>query len=102
MDVFEEVSQDIKQAAREDKSVPAFQKAASGCSPMASSRQIIHRSRDYLPICRRCSRGGDLLFLKGIFCQDINAASGLSDLIKVAVLPVVTLVIGYYFGSKSE
>jgi hypothetical protein len=43
------------------------------------------------------------LFLRGLFSSDANAFSNLSDLLKVAVLPVVTLVIGYYFGtSKSE
>jgi len=33
--------------------------------------------------------------------QWANAASQAADLIKAAVLPVVTLVLGYYFGSRS-
>jgi hypothetical protein len=43
------------------------------------------------------------LLLTGLLRGDDNAFSYLSDLLKVAVLPVVTLVIGYYFGTeKSE
>jgi L-asparagine transporter-like permease len=45
-----------------------------------------------------------ILFLpwKG-WVGDDHAFSSLFDLLKVAVLPVVTLVIGYYFGTeKSE
>ena len=35
----------------------------------------------------------------GLF-RFVDVSSGLADLIKVAVLPIVTLVIGYYFGSS--
>jgi hypothetical protein len=43
------------------------------------------------------------LLYKGFWCGEDKAFSNLFDLLKVAVLPVVTLVIGYYFGtSKSE
>ena len=38
------------------------------------------------------------LFYRGIICNE-PVFSDLSELIKVAILPVVTLVIGYYFGS---
>jgi hypothetical protein len=41
-----------------------------------------------------------LLFIcKALFWNDSAAVTNLLDLLKVAVLPVVTLVIGYYFGS---
>jgi hypothetical protein len=39
---------------------------------------------------------------RGFRFDDNTAISSLVDLIKIAVLPVVTLVIGYYFGTKSE
>jgi hypothetical protein len=44
-----------------------------------------------------------LSVLESLWSGDADAFSKLSDLLKVGVLPVVTLVIGYYFGTvKSE
>jgi sorbitol-specific phosphotransferase system component IIBC len=39
-----------------------------------------------------------------ICATDINGSvfAGLSELLKVGVIPIVTLVIGYYFGAKTH
>ena len=34
--------------------------------------------------------------------QNKSAFADLSELVKIAILPIVTLVIGYYFGSKTQ
>jgi hypothetical protein len=41
------------------------------------------------------------LFVKGICCGQDNS-NDISEIIKTAVLPIVTLVIGYYFGSDKN
>jgi hypothetical protein len=42
------------------------------------------------------------LFIQGIYYRE-DVFSNISEIIKIAVLPVVTLAIGYYFAlSKSE
>ena len=39
------------------------------------------------------------LIYRGIyFAEDVS--SGISEIIKVSILPILTLVIGYYFGTK--
>jgi hypothetical protein len=39
------------------------------------------------------------LFYRGIvFTEDVS--SSISEIIKVSILPILTLVIGYYFGTK--
>lgn len=38
---------------------------------------------------------------RGLFCGE-NVAVQLFDLIKIAVLPIVTFVIGYYYGSATK
>jgi hypothetical protein len=37
-----------------------------------------------------------------VLCGGTEAFQNLAELLKVSVIPIVTLVIGYYFGSKSE
>ena len=46
--------------------------------------------------------GGTILYLicRGLFSKD-STFSDISEIIKIAVVPILTLVIGYYF-SKSE
>jgi uncharacterized membrane protein YadS len=34
--------------------------------------------------------------------QDAQAFANITEIIKVAILPVVTLVIGYYFGTQKS
>jgi hypothetical protein len=41
------------------------------------------------------------LFVKGICCGQDNS-NDISEIIKTAVLPIVTPVIGYYFGSDKN
>jgi hypothetical protein len=36
------------------------------------------------------------------YCCSEDASAGISEIIKTAVLPVVTLVIGYYFGTSKK
>ena len=39
-----------------------------------------------------------LIYRGTYFAEDVS--SGISEIIKVSILPILTLVIGYYFGTK--
>ena len=39
-----------------------------------------------------------LIYRGIIFAEDVS--SGISEIIKISILPILTLVIGYYFGTK--
>ena len=42
-----------------------------------------------------------LIVFSGLW-QGVNTFSDLAELIKIAVIPIVTLVIGFYFGSSAS
>jgi hypothetical protein len=105
MDQFEEVERELAGLAVKEAEVDS-----AGQGAMKAIGQL-RRNRDRSFIVRAVAwlyvgtLGLTILFLlfKGLCRGDDNAFSNLSDLVKVAVLPVVTLVIGYYFGTeKSE
>jgi hypothetical protein len=61
-------------------------------------RSFIVRSVLWLYICAIAALF--LLFIcRALFWSDSAAFANLLDLLKVAVLPLATLVVGYYFGS---
>ncbi len=37
---------------------------------------------------------------RGIFCADGSVSATIFEIVKIAILPVLTLVIGYYFGTR--
>jgi len=39
------------------------------------------------------------LMVRGGICSDESTVASIFDVIKIGVLPIVTLVMGYYFGS---
>ena len=105
MDQFEEVERELAGLAVKEAEVNSAGKGAVN----ALNQLRHHRDRSF--IVRAVvwlyvlAIGALTVFLlwKGFWIGDDHAFSNLFDLLKVAVLPVVTLVIGYYFGTeKSE
>jgi hypothetical protein len=100
----EQIAEDIaKVAAAESKITSAGKTAVSDVNKWRHQldRSFIVRAVVWLYVV---VIGALMIFfaVKGASGDD-NATSYLLDLLKVGVLPVVTLVIGYYFGSaKSE
>jgi hypothetical protein len=103
MGQFEELEQELaKLAAKEGEMDTAGQDAmrALGHLRRHRDRSFIVRAVIWLYVAAT-SVIVAFLFVMGVR-GDAGAFSNLSDVLKVAVLPVVTLVIGYYFGTEKS
>jgi heme/copper-type cytochrome/quinol oxidase subunit 4 len=96
MNGLEEAERDLRQAGRTVEAFNAI-KNAERERKHAEDRSLIVKSVIILYVV---SIGLTILYLmyRGIFSNESTLASIL-DIIKIAILPVVTLVMGYYFGS---
>jgi type VI protein secretion system component VasF len=101
MDEFEKLSQDLaKQIEQEGKVDSAAQNAVNAINQLRH-----HRDRSFIGRAVISLYVGVVaaMVLYLLWSHDDHTFSNLSELLKVSVLPVVTLAIGYYFGTaKSE
>lgn len=104
-DDFTSLERQLADTARDDRLDPKGTKAAATADEL-SQRQ---RDEDRSYVVRMviglyvASLAAIILYLiiRGI-CSDESAYANISDIIKVAIVPIVTLVIGYYFGKEKS
>lgn len=74
----------------------------------ASNKARLGRDRSHIVLCVMglyvFSLGCAVLYMlwRGFTHHDETTVTNLSELIKIAILPIVTLVIGYYFGTAKS
>jgi hypothetical protein len=73
----------------------------------AAGRHRHNRDRSFIVYAVVCLYVGviglSILFLlyRGLWCGE-SVFENVLEVVKISILPVLTLVIGYYFGTKSE
>lgn len=97
MDEFQEIDKLLNKAAAGEE------KLDSKIGAIGKYRQDKDRSLivQYIVRIYTIAIAASILYLiyRGIyFAQDVS--SNISEIIKVSILPILTLVIGYYFGTK--
>ena len=99
MDEFQEIDKLLNKAAAGEE------KLDSKIGAIGKYRQDKDRSLivQYIVRIYTIAIAASILYLiyRGIyFAQDVS--SNISEIVKVSILPILTLVIGYYFGTKKN
>jgi hypothetical protein len=101
---IEQLNKELVQLSGKDGELDSARQSA--LAALGQYRQ--HRDRSFIVRCvvwlyvGSIGSIGLLLLYRGLWSADQAAFSNLSEVVKIAVIPVVTLVIGYYFGSSKS